>query len=480
MAIDLNIDKKAMKSGFWYAISNIAIRSISIITIPIFTRLLSPSAFGIASNYSAWQNVILILSGLCMTYSIGVAFIDFPGRIDEYISSIQTLGTIVSGILLITAVIFSEYFGSIMKLDGYLVIFMCSYLVLSPSVAFAQIKYRYTYAYKKSVAISLINATGIVILSIALLLLLHERQYLGRIFGFSIPMMIIGAYMYYGIAKAGKVYINSTYWKYALKLSLPMIPHAISMIMLDQMDRIQLGQMRNMAEVGIYSLGYSYALLLGVFSIAISQAWLPWLYEKYRKSEISDIHMSNQQILSFMCMITLVFIALAPEALLILGTRGYWDARWIVPPVAVATLAQYIYSNYSSLEMYHKKTVYIAVFSVLAASLVFFLNIALIPRYGFIAAGYTTLAGYFLLMLLHNIGYRMITKIDVYNDSRTYLKLAVTMIFAAGLTAIYNYPVIRFAILGIGVILFLFIMRQSLLDVFKGIGFEKMFSKKPY
>ena len=84
----------AIKSGSAYIFSNILINATSIITAPIFSRLLTTSDYGIVSNFMAWQSIGLVLIGLGLSYSIGSAKIDFPDDFNQFLASIQTLSSI--------------------------------------------------------------------------------------------------------------------------------------------------------------------------------------------------------------------------------------------------------------------------------------------------------------------------------------------------------------------------------------------------
>ena len=77
----------ALKSGSAYMLSNILINATSIITAPIFSRLLTTSDYGIVSNFMAWQSIGLIIIGLGLAYTIGNAKIDFPGELNEFIEA---------------------------------------------------------------------------------------------------------------------------------------------------------------------------------------------------------------------------------------------------------------------------------------------------------------------------------------------------------------------------------------------------------
>ena len=57
---------KVAKATLWYTISNILLRGVSLITAPIFTRMLSTSDYGIASNFTSWVSIILCFTTLSL------------------------------------------------------------------------------------------------------------------------------------------------------------------------------------------------------------------------------------------------------------------------------------------------------------------------------------------------------------------------------------------------------------------------------
>ncbi len=63
----------------------------------------------------------------------------------------------------------------------------------------------------------------------------------------------------------------------------------------------------------------------------------------------------------------------------------------IIPPIALANYMIFMYTMYVYIEHYYKKTVYITKNTLIAAGLNVILNFILIPKYGYVAAAYTTL-----------------------------------------------------------------------------------------
>ena len=46
---------QALKSGFWFAICNIVQKSVMFITVPIFTRMMTSSEYGLTAIYQSWN-----------------------------------------------------------------------------------------------------------------------------------------------------------------------------------------------------------------------------------------------------------------------------------------------------------------------------------------------------------------------------------------------------------------------------------------
>lgn len=405
------------KATVWYTVSNILLKGLSLFTAPIFTRLLSTADYGIASNFNTWTSILSCFTGLGLATAALRGKVEFGNKYKEYLSSIQTLGMLAAFSFAVILMSTLEFWADLMELDKICIAAMLVYLFAEPSVTYTQLAFRFDYHYKENVAISIINTVGSVICSVGLIMYWSEQRYLGRIFGSIIPVIIIGSIFAIRIYRQGKCAIRLDYWKYALNLSLPMIFHGLSMIILGQIDRVMIIKYCGESEAGVYSFGYSYAVLLSVVTNAVNDATQPQIYEMLeRKDDRSLTDFVYKMIMGAAVLSALIIVA-APEALRVLGTKEYYSARWVIFPVVAGTLMQFIYQKFSVIEIYYKKTYIIAIGSALAAGINFFLNMVMIPRYGYIAAAYTTFASYGLLMLFHYIGARYVAKRKIYQFS---------------------------------------------------------------
>ncbi len=320
-------------------------------------------------------------------------------------------------------------------------------------------KCRYEYRYRENILISVITCAGTIFFSITLMLLFKDRRYVGKILGTLLPTFLMGIVFYIRLLRKGRKFYDKEYWKYALRIGLPMIPHAFSLMLLAQVDRLMVKDICGSSASGLYVFGYSFATLLSIFTNAIGQAYLPWFNDSLSVGNREQIRRIQKKLVLLGCFLTIGFITVAPEALMIMSPRAkdYWVAKYVVVPVALGTLAQYFYTNYVNVELFYKKTPIIAISSSAAAVINYILNSIFIPRFGYIAAAFTTLASYVLLMFLHYAAVRLYLKERVYDSAFMFLAmglstlagLSVMMLYKEGLgTRLFRYAY-AFVLLGI-------------------------------
>lgn len=445
-------NSRVAKATLWYTVSNILLRGGSLFTAPIFTRLLSTMDYGIASNFISWQNILICFTGLSLSTAVLRGKIEFKEKYKEYLSAVQSLGMIWCLIWCLIMVCTLDFWSGFMSLDKMCIIVMMLYLLFSPSLSYEQIDLRFDYKYKENVLISVFNTIGIVGFSVGMILLWSEQRYLGRIVGMVLPAILFGVWFSIRIYLKGRKFADLSYWKYALKLSLPMIPHGFAMIVLGQIDRIMILRYEGESAAGIYSFGYSYGVLLSVVTNAVNDAVQPQMYamlEERKEKELADL---SYRLMMLGGMLSVLIIGVGPEALMLLGTADYFDARRVIAPVVLGTMMQYMYQFYGVVEVYSRKTAYMAVGSCMAAVVNYILNWVFIPVSGWIAAAYTTLISYGLLMLFHFFMARVAYKKIVYR-LMPILKINVLILLAGMLlNSLYDrHFLIRYGLL-IGIV----------------------------
>lgn len=458
----------ALKAGVWYVVSSVMVKAISIITTPIFARIMSTSEYGQVSNFTSWYSILLTFCTLNLTYSIGRAKLDYPDKLDDYIGSMQLLSALVTGILSIITLFFVESISNFLEISVIGVVFLILYLFFTPAINFYQNGCRYRYKYKENIAIAWYIALSTVILSLILMFTFDGDMATYRMIGIVIPTVILSSVFWILSLKRGNLHVNKEYWKYGARLSGPLIIHTVSLNILAQSDRIFITKICGSSDAGIYSLVYNYGVMISIITNAVADGWLPWFHDTFYAKKYEEIRRNVKWVIILGCYVSLACVALAPEAIAILGGVKYASGVYCVAPIVMGVLCQYVYTDYVNVEMHLKKTKYTSYGTVLAAVMNIILNAIFIPIYGFTAAAYTTLCSYIMLLFLHYFITTKVLKVEIYNDLFMFGALLVTGIAVAILIATYKYMRVRYAIIVIGFISFLWAFRSYITKYISG------------
>ena len=395
-------EKKVIKSASWYVVSNLFIRAISFITAPIFTHILTPTEYGLVSNFFAWEAILVIFISLCFDYSIGNARIDFKEKFVEYLSVISTFIIIVGCVFILFFLTFPSSISVFLGYSKKLIVFLFLYAIFQSIISLYQSKLRFEYNYVGNILIAIYSILFPLALSLLLIFFARNIEHFeGRILGMILPLIVLGIFCYLIITIRGKKIISLNYLKYALKFSLPLIPHGLAMIILEQIDRVMITKIVGVNYSGIYSFAYTFALIFTILQSSLMQAWQPWFFDNIESADDYRIDKSFNIITKIVFFAIIIYLCVLPEGIKLMGAKEFGDAKYVVIPLIMGCFFQFLYSNFVIMEMYKKDTYLIAIGSIIAAGANLLLNFLFIPKFGYIAAAYTTLFCYLILMVYH-------------------------------------------------------------------------------
>lgn len=468
----MNSSKKAFKSGMWYTISNFLVKSIAFITTPIFTRLLTKAEYGIYNNYISWLGIISIFVTLNLESTLISARYDYEKNLDEYIFSVLILSSISSFIWFVITNIFPDFFQNIFGLDQIYINTMLIYLLMLPAVNMFQARERYLFKYKSTVAASLVIAVSTVILSVTLVLLM-EDMLLGRILGAVSPTIILGLGFYiYFIAKGRRISLK--YWIYAVPICLPYIPHLLSLNVLNSLDRIMITRWCGKEYTAIYSIAYTCGMMITLLMTSMNSAFAPWLGEKLAENNLKEVRKISYIYTAGFFFLSTGIMLISPEVLLILGGKNYIDAVYVLAPISMGCICQFFYTMFVNVEQFQKKTIGMAFASTFAAGLNIILNWIFIPKMGYYAAAYTTLAGYIFLLLIHMFLVQKMKFAEVYDYKYIMFLVIIGIALTVLISILYAHTILRYLF----IFLYLFVLIRIITkNVDKIAGFIKEVKK---
>ena len=461
--------KIVVKSGIWYTFSSFIVKSIGFLTTPIFTRILTREEYGLYSNYASWLSTITIF----ITLGLGTSFIsakfDFKEKFDEYVSSTLILSTIITSVWAVIIFLFHDSISAFTEVESPYLYLMLVYLLLYSAVDMYQAKERYLYGYKKSVFTSLAIAVSTAGLSVILVKILSNRL-AGRIIGSALPTILIGGFLYYQLMISGKA-VKCHYWKYALPICLPYIPHVLSLTLLNSMDKVMITKICGAEDNALYSLAYSCGAIITLLASSINLAFSPWLGEQLNGKNYDTIFQVSKTYVLIFALRTCGIMLVTPELLFFMGGSGYREAVYVMPPVSLGCVCQFMYSMYVSVEQFNKRTVGMALASSVAALSNYVLNFIFIRRFGYIAAAYTTLASYFILFMIHVFLVNRMKIGRIYPTIYFIRVLVFLMIYTIGVNYLYTNSTLRYVCILVYVfigLLYISKRKKKIIMLFKG------------
>ena len=393
-----------------YAACTILQKCLSIITLPLFTRLLTTEQYGQYSVYTSWSAILAIFITLNLAYgSFQTAMIKYEERRDEYIASIEGISIVFGMAFLFLYFPFRNSINQFLEMPTYLVVVMVVEMLAQSSLLFWSGKKRFEYKYKSVVAVTLAVSFMAPVIAFFLVTNTTEKGY-ARIMGYAFVNIAVGLFFLVFNIYRGKKVFNKEFWKFALCFNIPLIPYYTSQVIFNQSDRIMISKICGDDKAGIYSVAYTLALLLTFVLNAINSSYVPWLYESIKKKS----HHENRKIACWLAVLMAVLLLgviwVTPEVIYIMAGKSYYEAIWVVPPVAMSLLLLFYSQLFINVAFYYEQKAFLVWVSMGAALVNIVLNALLIPVFGFVAAGYTTLASYILFAVGNGVGTYKILK----------------------------------------------------------------------
>lgn len=439
------------KASYWFLICGVIQRGLSFITTPIFTRLMSSAEYGLYNVYISWHNIFAIF--ITLNLAAGVYLRGLVKYEEDRSSFSQSMYLLTAILAAGWCIVFVAFRRSITELTELPFLYLVLIIVDAFACSFFQFwsaEQRVDYRYKKLVILTLASALTQTAVGIAAVRLSKDKVMARALV---VVCSDVAFYAWLGVIPFLRkpMHIQTAYWRYGIRFNIPLIPHYLSQVVLNQSDRIMIKKYTDPSYAGLYSLAYSLASVSTIVNTAIINTLTPWMYKKIQNQEFEAIRRQSLLILSCVAAVNLLLILVAPELILLLGPEEYYPAVYVVPPVTASVFFIFLYSWFSVFEFYFEKTYLMTIASVAGAAANIVLNYVFIRRYGYLAAGYTTLFCYVLYVIGHYFFMRRICKkelsgLRVYDMKAILLLCAVFVLACAAVMLLYEHVFVRYAI----------------------------------
>lgn len=440
------------KASIWFVICSIIQKGIALITVPLFTRILTQEEYGTVSLYTSWMTIVTIFATLELPTGVfNKAMIKYEDDRDGYTSSSLVLSSLITLSLFIVYFLAKDFWNVFFGLNTQIMIMMFVEIFFTSAMSFWSIRQRFEYKYRAVVIVTLLSNFLATLCSLSLVILFPKNRAEMRILGLVLVHALIYAVVFNILLLRGKKGVVPSYWKYSVIYNIPLVPHYLSQQVLNQSDRIMISNICGLSDAAVYSLAYQIAVVMKIVTNAIHASFVPWTFQNIKKGTVKQIGKRAIQIEILIGLICLGFSLFAPEFIMIMGGSEYYKAVYIVPPVAMSVLFITIYTFFANIEFYFEKTKYVMIASCISALMNIILNAVFIPIFGFVAAGYTTLVCYIAYSIIHYLFMKKICKengIDnPYKERMTWIIAAVFVSLAIMVSFVYKYTILRYVLI---------------------------------
>jgi len=184
-----------------------------------------------------------------------------------------------------------------------------------------------------------------------------------------------------------------------LVYGLPIMVSSLAYVTNENLDKLLLSNYLGKEQMGIYAACYKLGVFMSLYIMAFKMGAEPFFFNQAKESNAKETY---ARILTWFIIFGSVFMIIIVGfidqfANLLLGKEEYFKALSIVPIILLANLFLGIYYNFSVWFKLTDKTRYGMYFSIFGALITVALNIIFIPKIGFIASAWATLATYIFM-----------------------------------------------------------------------------------
>ena len=440
---------KPARAVLWFLLCGIVQKGIGIIVTPVFTRIMTTEEYGLYTLFNSWLEILGVVLTLRLSYGVFIqGLVRYDHDKDRYTSALQGLTTLLVLVGLAIYLPFRGFWNGLTGLNTFLMLCVFASTWATAMFGFWSTRQRVAYNYRLLVAVTLVVAFLAPASGVIAVLSVETCKVEARVACIVVVDLAFytGMFAYY-MAK-GRRFFDKEFWLHALRFNVPLVPHYLSQSALSQADRVMINSMVGSAAAGVYGLASSVSGVMAIVNQAIMNAMNPWIYQKIRDGDSRSIASVSYIAIAIVGVANLVLIAFAPEVIGLFAPEQYQIGIWVVPPLAGGTFLMFMYSLFADFEFYFERTAWVAFASVAGAIVNIVLNLVFIPLFGFVAAGYTTLASYGVYIAMHYAFMRKVQKVEmggmkVY-DLRIILGMCILFAFAAALlVALYPFLIAR-------------------------------------
>lgn len=381
-------------SGIW------AGKIIGFIMIPIYTRVLRPSDYGVLELISRTTDIIALVLGMGMASAM-LRFHAEAKSDQERRRVVNTAVVCAGAVGVIAAVGFSAFAVPLSKVClgsvRYALCFRLALIAMGCELC-AAVPMVLVRIHERSALFAGVNFGRLAIalcLNIYLVVVLRLGVMgimISNLIGIAAVLAVLGIVTW----RDWSPRLDSRLLKVMLAYSLPLVPCSFAMFVLNFGDRYFVRHYCGLGVLGVYSLGYKICMMMPAMVMdPLGLAWSVVMFTVAARSDAARVYARFFNGFMFcVAFVSLGLSAISHDLVSVMADRTYHDAYKIVPAVMLGMAAWAASNVFETGVLLEKKTYFRTIGHLTSAIVVTAAYMTLIPLFGAMGAAWATVCGF--------------------------------------------------------------------------------------
>ncbi len=407
------------KTTLIYGVGGLVNRFIGMLFLPVFTAYLSPADYGISAILGLVTFVATSVFSLGLGTGIGPCY--FEGNQQEqkektiwtaFLLLVGSAGILAAGGTLLAAPLSTIALGG----RGHAHLVVLAILAGALNILQIPLTLRLQFEERAWMFVLLTVASSLVATGSSLLMVVHFGRGVLGLMEAGVIWQAASLLLYLGPTLPRLAFRPSrSLAKELLRLSLPLVPSFAFLFVLQQANKYILQWMRGISDVGIYSIGFNFGLVLNLLVLAFQTAWYPYFMTFVDRQHEAGVLFGR--IVTYYVFgvgsLTLLFFLAARPAVMILVQPPFREAYLVVGLSAACQFFIGIFGLLLPGIYFAREVRYLSLIQGIAASASIALNLLLIPVAGMLGAAIALAIGALVLAALQHAWNRYRRYLDI-------------------------------------------------------------------
>ncbi len=411
--------QKLFKQTFIYGLATVLPRMFSFLLVPLYTSVMPTGMYGEVQLIFMW----FVLFNVVLAYGMETAFFRFykEAKYQEKVVSTALISLFLSSTLfLVSGLLCKEQLSQILNIDSSYVNYVLLILFLDALVIIPFAWLRANERPMRYAIIKIINVVinlGLNVFFILILPKLYSEQpdsFLASWYqpDYEITYILISNVIASGVTLVlmmriyfiKRIQFDVELWKKMMIYALPVMIAGIAFSINEVFNRFLLTELLPQdiakSEMGKYAACIKLALFMTLFATAFRLGIEPFFFSHSKSKNPQKAYAQITNYFVILGSVILLFVVVYADVLkqLMVRDESYWEAMSAVPIVVLASFCLGIYHNLSVWYKITDNTKFGAYISSIGALLTLVINLALIPKLGYMASALATLVAYGSMM----------------------------------------------------------------------------------